>query len=134
MKGKLYKAISLVIILSSFIITASIPFQSVLMDSPPGGDPECVPLDVIFLVDQSDSMSGQRVRDDGELYRFSDYPNDPNDWRENGPEAMVDLLSDFALKNTSILGKLSRLIFINSASGCSPIKLTFLLPLLCWSI
>ena len=54
---------------------------------------ECVPIDVIFIIDQSSSMGGIEC---GSGLRLS-VPNDPTGQREYATEAMLDLLADLSL-------------------------------------
>lgn len=51
-------------------------------------DSDCRPLDVIFLVDQSGSMSGYAGIP----------PADPNEQRQYAPQAMIDLLAELVLQ------------------------------------
>jgi hypothetical protein len=59
-------------------------------DNPGGG---CIPLDVIFIIDQSDSMGGIACGSGSKISQ----PNDAEGQREFAAEAMVDLLTDLSL-------------------------------------
>ena len=73
-----------VIMVTVILFSASVPtktFAAKHPASPPKNENGCYPLDIIFVIDQSSSMSGYR-----------NYPTDPENQREIAVEAMVGWL------------------------------------------
>ena len=107
--SKLLIALLCFLIVFSFFYQAKVAkaFYSakyLLQDSE--SSPTCYPLDVIFIIDQSDSMSGI----------YSGQPNDPIENRTYAPQWTVDWLADNALDQCE--DSIHRITVISFGNDC----------------